>query len=96
MPQRFFDEGLFIRDFDIDTGETKIYYLKEELWKSREFEVTDSAITAPIEPMINKGCILAAVPETNPQGASCYLVNLAELWVNHDPAYRRKPDPDQK
>jgi hypothetical protein len=89
MPERLFDEGIFIRDFDIDTGETKIYYIPEDVWKSEEFDKTDDPITAPIQPMIAKGAILAAVPEVNPQGVNCYLVNLAELWVNHDPRYAR-------
>jgi len=84
MPDREFDEGLFIRDFDKEKNRTTIYYLPEEKWKREEFIVReDDAITAPIRPMIAKGAILAAVPEVNPEGASCYLVNLADLWVNH-------------
>jgi len=89
MSDRSFDKALFIRDYDITTDATRIFYVPEEVWKDAKYEVTDDPITAPIQPMIAKGAIVAAVPETNPQGANCYLVNLADLWITHDPKYKR-------
>jgi hypothetical protein len=91
MADRKFDEAIIIRDYDLDTNQTKIYLLPEGAWKNKEFEKSeDDPVLAPILPMISKGALLAAVPETNPQGASCYLINLADLWVNHDPEYGDK------
>lgn len=83
-----FRDDKFIRDIVIAGEDGKIYYLKEEVWRSYEVPIT--SMKPGLLNLLKHNVALAAVPE--PEDAPtkqdpekpgplgfCYLVNLASL-----------------
>jgi hypothetical protein len=89
MTDTEFRNDLLITTFDEASNRKVMYLVPESEWKKFQID-EDSDLGAVIEPLLNAGCVLAAVPTTNIQsgGASCMLLNLAS--INVDPFQRNQ------
>ena len=75
-----FKRDLIIATFDPATNEKVLYQIPEDTWRSAQ-KVSDE-MAAELDDVLNKGGVLAAVPELEQIGAACYLINLASINVN--------------
>lgn len=75
-----FKRDLIIATFDPTSNKKVLYQIPEDTWKSAA-KVSDT-MAAELESALNKGAVLAAVPEMEEIGAACYLVNLASINVD--------------
>ena len=67
----------FKKDLIIAADDGKVYFVSEESYKQEE--LTDPVRLAEAKALLQRGCVLAAVPNSDGTGAYCYLVNLSSL-----------------